>query len=246
MKYRIGSMLLFFIMLATSPLGISYATAEERIDNIPMYGQPTIARPDSLIKADNDFISQAAAGFGGDRHAASKAWSAEGDRFMREGNLDFAMRRYNQSWLLNPDSYLPYWGFGRVLLERDKVASSVEQFEKALALCDDNYQKVGLLSDAGTAYSFLAFDTPGSMPEEKSRIFGLANQKFEEGTNLAPKYPNIWLRWSYSLFREGSFAAAWQKLQTAQSLGLKASPAYIEQLKQKIPEPSQANSISPD
>lgn len=89
--------------------GCATGSSEQRIDNIAMYGQPEIARPDFLKKADEDFIKQATSGFGS-REAASKAWFAEAEKFMSQRNLDFAMRRYNQSWLLNPNNYQPYWG----------------------------------------------------------------------------------------------------------------------------------------
>src|SRR5215470_10767765 len=36
---------------------------EQRIDNIPMYGQPAIPRPDFAKRADETFIKEAAAGF---------------------------------------------------------------------------------------------------------------------------------------------------------------------------------------
>jgi len=124
-------------------------TRGQRIDNIPMYGQPEIARPDSLKKADEDFIAKASAGFDGNRRAASDAWIAEGDRYMRERNLDYAMRRYNQAWLLNPDGYKPYWGFARVTLEQQKFDEAFRYFEKARQLIDDKYQEAALVSDIG-------------------------------------------------------------------------------------------------
>jgi hypothetical protein len=50
-----------------------HGAAANRIDNIPMYGQPEIPRPDFLKKADEDFIKQAVAGLGS-REKASEAW----------------------------------------------------------------------------------------------------------------------------------------------------------------------------
>ncbi|MCU7796308.1 MAG: hypothetical protein KZQ75_04160 [Candidatus Thiodiazotropha sp. (ex Myrtea spinifera)] len=83
------------------------STGGTRIDNIPMYGQPEIERPAHLLKADEDFVNSVESGFG-TREEASKTWWAQGEKFMSQGNLDFAMRRYNQSWLLNPNNYQPY------------------------------------------------------------------------------------------------------------------------------------------
>jgi tetratricopeptide (TPR) repeat protein len=189
-----------------------------------MYGQPGIPRPEALRQADEDFIKKATAGFGGSREAASNAWHAEGERFLRELNFDYAMRRYNQSWLLNPNNYKPYWGFARVMVQTDRINEAIQHFEKARALCDDNYQKVALLSDGAVAYS-------------ESGTFRHANELFQESTALDPKYETAWYQWSQSLFREGNYSGAWSKLKQARALGAKVSEAYVRDLSQKMPEP---------
>src|SRR5688572_5696874 len=81
-----------------------------RIDDLPMYGQPELPRPTQLRQADEQFIATAAAGFGGDRKLASLSWIGEADRFLDNGNLNVAMRRYNQAWLLDDTNYEVYWG----------------------------------------------------------------------------------------------------------------------------------------
>ncbi len=212
------------ILLTIVMAGCATSTTGPRIDNVPMYGQPATPRPEALLKADEDFINQASAGFGGSREAASKAWYAEGDRFLRELNLDYAMRRYNQSWLLDPNNYQPYWGFARVMVQTDRFGEAVQYFETARKLCDDNYQKVALLSDAGVAYSF-------------SGNFKIANERFQESTALDPKYANALLRWSQSLHRESNYTEAWNKLKQARLLGVRVPEAYFRDLSEKMPEP---------
>jgi len=212
------------LVLVVAIEGCATAPAGPRIDNIPMYGQPGIPRPEALRQADEDFINKASAGFGGSREAASKAWNAEGERFLRELNFDYAMRRYNQAWLLNPNNYQSYWGFARVMVQTDQLSEAIQQFEKAIALCDDNYQKVALLSDAAVAYS-------------ESGTFQRANRLFKESTALDPKYEKAWYRWSQSSFRERNYSEAWSKLRQARALGAKVSEAYLRDLRQKMPEP---------
>ncbi len=202
-----------------------------------MYGQPEVPRPDFLKKADEDFIKQATAGFGS-REAASKAWHAQAEKFMREGNLDYAMRRYNQSWLLNPDNYQPYWGFGRVVAEQNKLDDAIVYLEKSKTLCDDDYQRVALLADIGTIYSYKADSIPEERRDERVRYFTLANQNFIESTNLDQHYSTSWLHWSESLFREGKYAEAWEKLKRARSLGEKENATYLKNLEQKMPDPN--------
>ena len=224
---------LICLMFLSSGCAINRGT---QIDNIPMYGQPKVERPEVLKKADEDFIKQATGGFG-NREAASKAWYAQAEKFMSKGNVDYAMRRYNQSWLLNPNNYQPYWGFARVVAEQEKLDDAIEFLEKAKSLCDDNFQKVALLADAGTIYSYKADSIPKDNLNERARYFTLANQNFIESTTLDPKYSDSWLRWSHSLFREGKYSEAWEKLKKARSLGAKENDVYLKKLEEKMPEP---------
>jgi tetratricopeptide (TPR) repeat protein len=226
------------VVSLASALITGCATAPgDRIDNIPMYGQPGIPRPEILKLADSAFIKTASEGLGG-RENASKAWAAQGDRFMGDGNLDFAMRRYNQSWLLNPNNFQPYWGFGRVLLELGKLDEALGHFETANKLVDDPYQKVALLADTATAYSTKGSRTALDNLNERAKYFALANQFYEESVRLDANYPNSWRSWARSLYFEGRYAEAWDKVKKAR--GLNASvfpPAFIRALEEKLPEP---------
>ena len=105
----------------------------QRIDNFPMYGQPKIQRSEELKRADEDFIKKSSEGLGG-REKASQMFSSQGQRYLNEGNLDFAMRRFNQSWLLNPNNHQPYWGFGQVVSHLDESAVTVQFLKNSLQL----------------------------------------------------------------------------------------------------------------
>jgi tetratricopeptide (TPR) repeat protein len=210
-------------------------TGGTRIDNVPMYGQPAIERPEVLKIADEAFIKMASEGIGG-REKASVAWWMEGDKYVREGNLDYAMRRYNQSWLLNQNSFRPYWGFGRVLLEQGQLDEAIKHLEKAVQLVDDEYQKVALLTDTASVYSVKA-NSSLSGSNERAKYFSLANQFLEESTKFDPAYPNSWRTWARSLYFEGRFAEAWQKVSAARSRGAQFPPQFIEVLEAKMSEP---------
>ncbi len=186
-----------------------------RIDNIPMYGQPEIPRPAELQQADRAFIASVERGLGS-REDASEVWWAQGERFMNEGNFDFAMRRYNQSWLLNPNNYQPYWGFARVSMEKGKIDEAISFLEKAESLIDDDYQKAALLADLGTVYTEKAAGMPS--------YFEKANRKFEESTCLDSSYPNSWRRWAFSLYEQKNYEEAREKVKRAQELGAKPFP----------------------
>lgn len=223
------------VFAAVGLLSGCVTTGGTRIDNVPMYGQPALERPVALKRADEEFIKQASEGLGG-REKASVAWWMEGDKYMREGNLDYAMRRYNQSWLLNPNSFRPYWGFSRVLLEQGQLDESIKHLEKANQLVDDEYQKVALLTDTASVYSVKANNSANGSTE-RTKYFSLANRYFEESSKLDPTYPNSWRSWARSLYFEGRYAEAWQKVNAARSRGAQFPPQFIRALEEKMPEP---------
>jgi tetratricopeptide (TPR) repeat protein len=224
------------IVAAMALAGCSSAPQGPRIDNVPMYGQPALQRPEILKKADEDFIKQAGAA-AGNRETASKLWFQQAEKFFSERNFDFAMRRYNQSWLLDPNNYQPYWGFGRVMMEQNKVDEGIGYLEKSLSLCNDAYQKVALLSDMGAAYMYKAISLPAGDRVARERYFQIANQHFVASTTLDAGYADSWRRWSFSLYREEKYAESWEKLKKARQLGAKNTETFAKALEQKMPEP---------
>ena len=200
-----------------------------RVDNIPMYGQPFIERSKQQINADLEFITSATENHAS-REQASQAWWAQGETFMSEGNLDYAMQRYNQSWLLNPDNYQPYWGFARVMVAKGKVDDAINYLLTAEILIKDPSQKVALFAVMGSVYTLKGKQIP--------RYFAEANKKFEECVALDPSYPSTWRRWAYSLFEQGNYMDAWEKVLKTQSLDTQPFPTnFISALESRFPRP---------
>lgn len=223
------------LLVAVLVAGCATAPAEQQIDNVPMYGQPDLPRPEALRKADEDFIARASADFHGNLEAASDAWWQQGEEFRAGRNPDYAMRRYNQAWLLNPGSYKPYWGFAQVMLARDKLDEAIKYFEKAKQLCDP-LQRAALLADIGTAYSYKAESIGAEQLQDRTRYFGLANDSFRESTALDPNYSTAWRRWAMSLYAEGNYAEARVKVSKARSLlAPPFSDEFLKALEQKTP-----------
>ena len=199
-----------------------------------MYGQPDIVRPEILRQADDQFIKEAVAGFG-TRERASDIWWKQAEEFMSQNNLDFAMRRYNQSWLLNQNNFKPYWGFARVLLERGEVGPAFVHLEKAMSLCADDYQRPALLTDVGSAYSTNA---NRSVLKDRDDLFRKANSLFEQAVKIDPNYGNAYKRWAISLYRQEKYVEAWTKVAEARKRPDVSIPAaFIKSLESKMPEP---------
>ncbi len=112
-----------------------------------MYGAPEIPRPSLLRQADTRFIQTASAEFGGNRKLASLSWTGQGDRLLASGNLDDAMRRYNEAWLLDPENFEVHEGFARVLLARGQTSAALPHFRKAIELCPDDAERAALTTE---------------------------------------------------------------------------------------------------
>ena len=225
---------LFFV--AALVAGCASVSPEKRIDTVPMYGQPEIPRPDSLKKADEDFVREAAAGLG-TREKASHVWWLQAEDFLAKGDLDYAMRRYNQAWLLDPTSYRPYWGFARVMVERDRYDESIKFCEKAKQLIDDNYQKVALLTDCGGVYTAKASSTSAADTTGRSHFFNLANEQFKQAIALDATYGNAYRRWAISLYRQEQYGRAWEMVREARTHNASPFPeSFLRRLQEKAPE----------
>lgn len=219
--------------------GCATIPIEQRLDYRPMYGQPEIPRPEHMIKADEAFIRKASKAFGGSREEASIAWMMEGERFMQQGDFYNAMRRYNQSWLLNSESFYPYWGFGRVMVQRYEFDEAIKYFEKAKQLIEDDFERPALLSDTGSAYSFKAQSIKESNQDERAKYFAIANQHFKEATQYDSTYTEGWKRWAYSLFAEGEYALAWEKVHKAKANDITSiSSIFLDELELKMESPN--------
>ena len=226
------------LILGIAMLGGCASDGGRRIDNIPMYGQPDIERPEFLKDADEKFIERAVKGVGS-REEASVMWWLQGEKYMNEGNLDYAMRRYNQSWLLNPDNYQPYWGFGRVTLARGEYEESFKHFKRANELVDDPYEKPAVLADTAAAYHRKAKSLPETSKAERQRYFELANSHYRRSTEADPSYAHAWRSWAYSLYWLGEYEEAWGKVAKARALQPgSVSEEFLNRLRAAMPEPA--------
>lgn len=235
-SHKFSSALLSLIFIVSCMPGCA-TTAISPEEFKPMYGQPGTPRTSAQKQADEAFIREAAAAFSGSRERASTAAWRSGDQELNRNRPDMAMKFYNQSWLLNPDNYQPYWGFARILLERDQFDDAIVYAERALQLIDDDYQKVALLSDCGAVYTYKAQSLPADARDEKALWFARANQRFAESTRMDASYTLSWRSWARTLFLEERYVDAWDKVKKGRAAGTIYSPTFLQSLSEKMPEP---------
>ncbi|MBD3330286.1 tetratricopeptide repeat protein [Candidatus Peregrinibacteria bacterium] len=98
------------------------------ISLMPMYGE--VEKTPEQKKSDEEFIDAVVKAAGSREKAATDA-IARGKDFLQKGDLEMAMRRFNQAWLLdsnNPDVYV---GFGDVLKKQGNDEGAAEMYSKA-------------------------------------------------------------------------------------------------------------------
>lgn len=225
--------LLITILLAGFQSAAAAESGDIPINLIPMYGYPEIGKPERLKKADEKFISDVIKEFG-TRERASQAFAYYGWQNFRKGDLETAMRRFNQSWLLNRDSYLPYWGFGATLNAQHKANEATLYFEKALALIEEGREKARLLNDAARAYTVQGMQASNGL--KAKALFDHANRLHMESEKLDPQYGSNYRTWGLSLCLEGKYQMAWEKIRKADKLGAQPLPPKImRRLKEEMP-----------
>ena len=229
---------LFLLFLASLLTGCVTVAEKEAFESQPMYGQPDQLRPDYLKWEDASFIKQTSQRFDGDKKRASRVWTKQGNELLQYGDVEGAMRKFNQAWLLDDSNYQVYWGFGQVLVIKGELPAAKHYLLKANELIDDPFQKPALLTDLATVVSLQGDALSAMQTAEREALFLRANEYFERVHELDASYFPLWQRWAQSLYREGDYAAAWEKIHAAKAQGVKQfSKRFIEQLSEKYPEP---------
>jgi len=231
---RLGGTVALALCIAAAALPAAESVSP---DTLPMFGQPKIARTDEQKKSDEAFILDTTLRYG-NRQTASNSIATQGWTAARSNQLDLAMQRFNQAWLLNPKNYTVFWGFGAVLTDRGKLNDALDQLEKARELVEDPTQRVALLCDLGAVHSAYAASLPKEKELERAQHFVLANSRFTESLENDPKFAPSWREWAISLFDQERYSEAWIRVQKARELKAEPFPQdFLKKLAAKMPEP---------
>jgi len=213
------------------------ARADVPDDQLPMYGNFDRARDPALAAADKLFVNIIVARYGG-RREGSQAIAADGWRLLRGNDPTSAIRLFNEAWIVDPDYYDAYWGFGAILLARGRIEEAILMLERANGFGDvDMRNRAPLLGDLANLYALKAF---GRAPEAADRrdYFARANAMFATATAADPANPQPWIQWVLGLLYEARYAEAWEKVATARGLGHELPEPVLAALRARRPEPA--------
>jgi tetratricopeptide (TPR) repeat protein len=196
------------------------------INEQPMYGG--IKKPKILNKKDKDYktLNQKS------NSAATLGWA-----YLKKNDMKMAMKRFNQSWLLNANNAQAYWGFGIILgIEAskedsiDKLNLSIKMLKKASVLAPSNPQVLASLAkgyiDRGCYDKFVL--------KKDSSYWDNAEKTCERALKINPKIGIVYFNWSTCLFYQEKYSEAWNKLQTAEELNYSVPPKFKKDLQEKL------------
>ncbi len=218
------------------PLGSQGTVAGDTpINLMPMYGSPAVVKSEAQKKGDEFFI-ETVTQKSGSRQLAAKQFAGEGWRQYQRGDLHNAMRRFNQAWLLDPESFVPYWGFGAVLMKSAKSEEAIPHYERSLSLIDIATEKPRLLNDSAKAYSVAASRGGADAAAWRAK----AETLFEQAVQLDPKYSNAYRDWISFNLSQKEYSKAWGVVKKAREAGVQDLPQELTNaLTEQMPEPRQ-------
>jgi tetratricopeptide (TPR) repeat protein len=214
------------LCLLYTPAGYS-----QDMNEIPMYGEKP--KSPELLKADEKFIEAAIRAAGSKekaaKHAVRRGWEA-----IMKGDSKTAMRRFNQAWLLTPDSADVYWGFGAAAGSEGKYDDSIRFLTKANEM---NPRKARLMTDLAYAH-ILKGSKNAKSEEEKAASLRRAFELLDAATRLDPQDGHIFFTRAIALFFKQDYTLAWRNVQESEKLKFAGDRRFVSDLTTKMARPS--------
>lgn len=210
----------FFFVLVGSYLPAHTTFAEDRpFNELPMYG----GQHDPQVEPDLNTS----------RDLGKLGWD-----YYYKGDLDTAIKRFNQAWMFNRVNVDALWGFGLLMGQRSDeerpeyhLKESIRFLEMALSLQPDN---PNLLVDLAYSYNTLGDFLKNKDYQVSKEHFTKAQSFFEKAEELSPLLKMLHLNWSVLEFSRGDYRKAQERLNRAKKLGYKPGSAYEKEIEGKL------------
>lgn len=216
-----------FLMGAALVVCVHLAHADDR-NLLPKYGN--LPKANWQKKADAVFIAGMDEEYHGDRQKASSDMSARGWQYLAQGDLETAMRRFNQAWLLNPKNGVALWGMAAIEASWGKLDDSLKLFAEAETFVGSN---LNFSVDYAKAVSMAGVE------RKDDALLKDAFHRFESIYQKAPQDTRNLQNWAIALFGLGRYAEAWEKVKLAEATPDKQQldPRFVADLEARMPRP---------
>lgn len=200
----------------------------EDISIEPKYG--TKPKNEAQQTADAEFIASIDESYKGNRERAAEEITAKGWGLLRQGDLSNAMRRFNQSWLINNSNGTTLWGMAVIQAITGKPTEAMKLFAEAENTISED---VDFASDYAKAIGVTGVSTKNvALVDDAFKRFAHVHEK-------APQHvPNL-QNWAITLFLVGNYAESWKKIKLAEAAprASELDQKFIAALKSKMPRP---------
>jgi tetratricopeptide (TPR) repeat protein len=221
---------LFFSLttLVAAAQQITYQQWQEKaktaINLQPEYGN--VKKDAGYVAVDNEFIATALKQ-DTTREKASDHLIQLGFKYLYSGDLETAMKRFNQAWLLNSKNSDVYWGYGAVYATFNDYPTAFAQYDKGLII---NPKNAKILTDKGTL--FLAGYQRDGDSKKINTALTLLNKSFDiDAGNVNTAY-----KLSICYYLTKDCADAWKFYKQCQRLGGQPiAQDYSDALKKMCP-----------
>lgn len=150
----------------------------------PEYGN--IQKTEKQKESDEIFVKELLAEYNGDKKLASEKMVELGFQYLYEKrDLETAMRRFNQAFLVNPKNADLYYGFGTVYFNLGAMDEARKQYDKGLKIDPKHFE---ILTDYGTTYLGEYYNDPNPGNEQSQSRLDLGLKKLKESFQVNPNY----------------------------------------------------------
>ncbi len=215
------------LLTAALILCANLACADDR-NLLPKYG----GLPETAIEKEINakFISVMDEDYHGDRKKASMDMAMRGWQYLAAGDLDDAMRRFNQAWLLNKKNGTALWGMAAIQASSGKYDDSLKLFAEAEKF-------VG--SEINFSVDYARTVGMAGVERKDDTLLKDAFDRFERIHQKAPQHTKNLQNWAMTLFGIGKYSEAWAKVKLAEATPNKdqLDPRFLAALQSRMPCP---------
>jgi tetratricopeptide (TPR) repeat protein len=214
-----------FLILAIFSFNAAYAQ-----DNnlLPKYG--LVQKNEAQQAADKKFLTKMDELFKGDRKKAAEAVAMRGWQIFREGDTETALKRFNQSWLLDNKNGSALWGMAAIQGKAGKMDESLKLFSEAEQYTGND---IDFAVDHARAIGFTAVAT------RNEALVKDAFNRYDKLYKRAPQHILNLQNWAIVLYSMGNYAEAWKKIKLAEAAPRtnELDKNFIADLQKKMPRP---------
>lgn len=164
-----------------------------------------------------------------------------GWQYYYQGDLDAAMRQFNQSWMFDHENASALWGFGVIMgkqalkeLPQENLKESIRFLELAL---NKSPRDDRIMVDLAFSHTLLGQYLKEKGQDGSADEFSNAARLYEAAAKINPKYPLLYYNLSVLESCKENYTEAKKNLEKAKKLGLvsdTASVAYSRDLDNKL------------